>query len=160
MKKTVAVLLVTAMSFGAVSFVMAETDEQMSKEKQVAKKVKARGANEKMMPTPEIQLKRLTKGLLLTAEQQKQIKPMLVEESVALKKIRQDENLSPKQIQVQVESLRTATVAKIQTVLTPDQKEKYDLVSKEIKANKQHRMQENRKTRLGTQADPPKQPVK
>jgi hypothetical protein len=53
--------------------------------------------------------------------------------------------------------LRTETIAKIQTVLTPEQKEKHDLVSKEIQSNKQKRMKANRKSRLGTQADPPKQ---
>ena len=85
---------------------------------------------------------------------------MLEEEYVKLKKIRENEDLSPKQIKTQVELLRTDTIAQIQTVLTQEQKEKHDMVSKEIKANKQKRMQENRKARIGTQADPPKQPVK
>lgn len=159
MKKTMAVLLVAAMSLGGVSLAAGETDSQQVKEKAVAKKVKERGAKEKMMPVPEIQLKRLTKGLQLTKAQQKQIRPMLEEEYAKLKTIRQDENLTPKQIQSQVEELRTATVAKMQTVLTPEQKEKLDLVSNEIKANKQKRMQANRKSRLGTNADPPKQAV-
>jgi len=160
MIRTVKVLLVAAMSFGAVSLAVAETGDKAAREKTVTKKVKARGGNEKMMPAPAVQLKRLTKGLQLTAEQQKQIRPMLDEEYASLKKIRQDEDLSPKQIQSQVEALRTATIAKIQTVLTPEQKEKHDIVSDEIKSNKQKRMQENRKTRIGTQSDPPKQSAK
>jgi Spy/CpxP family protein refolding chaperone len=155
MKKILAAVLVAAMTLGAASVIMAETDEKPVKEKTVAKKVKSQGAGARMMPAPEIQLKRLSKGLKLTAEQQNQIKPMLKEEYAKLKEIRQDENLSPKQIKEKVELLRTETVTKIQTVLTPEQKEKYDLVSKEIKANKQQRMQENRKTRIGTKADPP-----
>ena len=108
-----------------------------------------------MLPAPEVQLKRLSEGLQLTDVQQKQIRPMLDEEYASLKVIRQDENLSPKQIQAKVEALRTETIAKIQTVLSPGQKENLDLVSDEVKANKQQRMQENRKTRLGTNADPP-----
>jgi Spy/CpxP family protein refolding chaperone len=134
---------------------MAETDEQAVKEKTVAKKVKAQTSGAKMMPAPEVQLKRLAKGLKLTAEQKKQIRPMLKEEYASLKEIRQDENLSPKQIQAKVEALRTETIAKIQSVLTPEQIEKHNLVSKEIKANKQKRIQENRKDRIGTKADPP-----
>ena len=157
MKKILAVVLAAAIIWGAASAVMAETEEKAVKEKTVAKKVKEYGANEKMLPEPEVQLKRLTKGLQLTAEQQNQIRPMLTEESAKLKEIRQNENLSPKQIQVKVETLRTETIANIQTVLTPEQKEKHDLVSNEIKANKQKRMQENRKARLGTNADPPQQ---
>jgi hypothetical protein len=157
MKKILTVVLVAAMTWGAASVAMAETDEKAVKEKTVAKKVKQVGAKERMLPEPEVQLKRLTKGLQLTAGQQKQIRPMLAEEYASLKQIRHDENLSPKQIQAKVEALRTETIAKIQTVLTPEQKEKHDLVSNEVKANKQKRMQENRKARLGTNADPPKQ---
>lgn len=155
MKRILAAVLVTAMFLGAASVAMAETTEQAVKEKTVAKKVKARAGTAKMMPAPEVQLKRLTKGLELTAEQQQQIRPLLEDEYAKLKEIRQGENLTPKQIQAKVEELRTATVAKIQTVLTPEQKEKHDLISKEIKATKQQRMKENRKARIGTKADPP-----
>lgn len=160
MKKMLAVVLMAALSWSAAAVALAETNEQAVKEKTVAKKVKERGAKERMMPAPEVQLKRLAKGLKLTAAQQKEIKPMLKDEYAKLKEIRQDENLTPKQIQAKVEELRTATVAQIKTVLTPDQSEKYDLISDEIKANKQKRMQENRKNRIGTQSSPPKQNVK
>jgi len=155
MKRILAVLLAAAMLSCLTSVAMAETDVQVDKEKNVAKTVRKRSSSEKMMPEPDMQLKRLTKGLKLSDDQQKQIRPMLTDEYAKLKVIRQDENLSPKQIQAKVEELRTETIAKIQTVLTPEQKEKYVLVSKEIKANKKKRMQENRKNRLGSQPDPP-----
>jgi len=160
MKKILAAVLVVAMSYGAASVAMAQTEEQAVKEKTVAKKVKERGAKERMMPAPEVQLKRLAKGLQLTAEQQKQIRPMLKEEYVKLKEIRQDENLTPKQIPEKVEALRTATAAEIKNVLTPEQREKYDLISKEIKANKQKRIKENRKQLLCSKAEPPSQQPK
>jgi Spy/CpxP family protein refolding chaperone len=155
-----AALLVGALTWCAGAVALAEINEQAVKEKTVAKKVKARGAKERMMPAPEVQLKRLAKGLQLTAEQQKKIRPMLKDEYAKLKEIRQDENLTPKQIQAKVEELRMATVVQIKTVLTPEQSEKYDLISNEIKANKQKRMQENRKNRIGTQSSPPAQNVK
>jgi len=160
MKRILAGVLVAVMSLGGTSVVVAQGEEQAVKEKTVKKKVKAYGAGEKMMPAPEVQLRRLSEGLKLTAEQKEQIRPMLNDEYARLKEIRQDENLSPRQIQEKVEALRTETVARIQSVLTPEQKGKHELISKEIKANKQKRMQENRKARLGTQADPPKQLVK
>lgn len=160
MKRILTGVMVAAMSLGLASVVLAEGDVPAAKEKTVKKRVKEYGAKEKMMPEPEVQLKRLTKGLKLTADQQKQIRPMLKEEYGKLKAIRQDENLSPKQIQERVEALRTETVARIQTVLTPEQKEKHEMISNEIKANKQKRMQENRRSRLGTQANPPQQVVK
>ena len=160
MRRISTVLLISALSMAGASLAIAENGDPAAKESIAAKKVKARGADERMMPEPQVQLNRLSKGLQLTAEQQKQIKPMLEEEYASLKKIREDENLSPKQIQAQIEALRTATVAKVRAVLTPEQAEKYDTVSSEIKSNKQKRMKENRKERLGTKADPPRQVVK
>ena len=106
------------------------------------------------MPAPEVQLKRLASGLVLTAEQQNQIRPLLVEEYAKLKEIRGNEDLSPKQIQMKVEELRTVTIAKMQSYMTPEQKELHGKISKEIKVNKQKRIKENRKARLGTNADP------
>lgn len=153
--KKVLVALMTVSSLCCVTFTaIAEIGGQAVKEKQLAKTVKKISSTERMMPAPEVQLKRLAKGLQLTAEQQNQISPMLKDEYATLKEIRNDDNLSPKQIQAKVEILRMDTFAKIQTVLTPEQKEKHDLVSKEIKSNKQKRIKENRRSRLGTMADP------
>ena len=45
-------------------------------------------------------------------------------------------------------------------ILTPEQKEALDSVSAEIRANKQKRIKENRKERIGTQADSPTLPPK
>lgn len=160
MKRILAVLFAAAMSWCVTSAAIAETDVQAVKEKTLAKQVKKRSSSEKMLPAPEVQLKRLTKGLQLTVEQQKQIRPMLKDEYAQLMEIRKDDNLSPKQIQAKVEALRTETIAKMQAVMTPEQIEKHNLVSKEIKANKQKRIQENRKARLGTNANPPAQPPK
>jgi hypothetical protein len=160
MKRITAVLLAAAMTLCVTSVAMAENNEQAIKEKTVAKTAKKRSAAEKMLPAPEVQLKRLSKGLQLTAEQQKQIAPMLKDEYAQLMEIRKNEDLSPKQIQAKVEELRTATIAKMQTVMTPEQIEKHNLVSKEIKANKQKRIQANRQARLGTKADPPAQQPK
>jgi Spy/CpxP family protein refolding chaperone len=155
MKKIIAVLFAATILWSVTSIAMAETDEQPVKEKNVSKTVRKRVANEKMMPAPDVQLERLTKGLQLTVEQQKTIKPILKDEYDKLKEIRQDDSLSPKQIQEKVEVLRNETVTKMQTVLTPEQKDKYDLVRNEIKVNKQKRIKENRKSRIGTLADPP-----
>jgi periplasmic protein CpxP/Spy len=157
MKGIIAVLLAATISWCVTVVAMAETGEQAAKEKNIAKTVKQSGADERMMPAPEVQLTRLTKGLKLTAVQQEQIRPILADEYAKMKELRQDDNLSPKQIQTKLEALRKETVAKMQTVLTPEQKERLDMVSSEIKANKQKRIQENRKARIGTQEGPPTQ---
>ena len=129
--------------------------EQAAKEKNVAKTVSEVSASEKMLPAPDVQLRRLAKGLGLTGEQQKMIRPLLIEEYATVKEIRQDENLTPKQIQAKVETLRNDTATKIQAVMTPEQREKYDVVRKEIKGNKQKRMRANRSERIGAQPEPP-----
>lgn len=160
MKKVLLTLLVTMITCGLVTAATAQTDEEVVKQKTIAKEVKERSRKEKMLPAPDVQLKRLTGGLKLTAEQQEQIRPVLVDEYAKLKEIRRDENLNPKQIQMKVEELRTATIAKMQSYMTPEQKEKHDLISKEIKANKQKRIKDNRRARIGTNADPPPQSIK
>lgn len=160
MKKILMTLLLTAIWCGLVSGASAQNEEQAVKTKTVTKAVKEKSAKEKMMPAPEVQLKRLTNGLQLTDEQQKQIRPVLEDEYAKFKEIRQDENLSPKQIQKKVEELRTGTITKMQSYMTPEQKEKHDLISKEIKSNKQKRIKDNRKSRIGTKADPPPQSKK
>jgi hypothetical protein len=162
MKKIGTVLCAATLSLCITVIAMAEPSEEVGKEKDIAKTVKQLSSNEKMMPSPDVQLKRLTDGLKLTVDQQKLIKPMLVDEYTKLKKLRQDENLnlSPKQIQAKVETLRNETTTKIQTVLTPEQKEGYEIVRKEIRANKQKRIKENRKNRIGVQAEPPSQQTK
>jgi periplasmic protein CpxP/Spy len=157
MKRIQVAVLAMAMSCCICAIAMAQTNDQAVIEKKVAKKVKSTAGKETMMPAPEVQLKRMTKGLQLTDEQQQQIRPLLEDESAKLKAIRNNENLSPKQIRKQVEEMRSDTNAKIQTYLTPEQKEKHDMVRKEIKAARQKRIKENRKARLGSKADPPQQ---
>jgi len=155
MKKMIATVCAVAMVSCFTSIAFAETGEQAAKQKNVAQSVKLQSSNEKMMPPPEEQLKRLAKGLMLTAEQQAQIRPILVDEFAKLNEFRNDDNLNPNQIQVKIEALRSETVDKMKTFMTPDQKERLDQVSNEIRANKQQRAKENRKARIGTQTDSP-----
>ena len=155
MKSMFALLLVAAMYLGAASTVSAQGDEQVEKAKSVKNTVKIKSGEATMMPAPEVQLQRLTEGLQLTDEQQKQIRPLLEDEYIKLKVIQRDENSSPKQIQKQVEELRGRTIATIHTFMTPEQKKQHVLVSKEIKAKKQLRMRQNRKARIGAEAEPP-----
>lgn len=157
MKRVLALLLVAAGAIGVTSVVKVHAADQPVRSDKSAEQLKPEPGEEKMMPEPEVQLKRLSKGLQLTEDQQKQIKPILDDEYARLKEIRKSEEISPQQIQKKVEESRTGTIAKIKECLTPEQQEKYTKVSKEIKASKQKRMKENRKARIGTQPDPVEQ---
>jgi hypothetical protein len=151
-----AMLLVTISWITVVS--PAKGDGLPIRDERVAEMVKAQVRDEKIMPEPQVQLERLAKGLELTEEQQKQIKPVLDREYARFKEIRHREDMSPKQIQKKIEGLRSDIIDQIQKYLTPEQKEKYDLVNKEIKANKERRIEENRKKRLDIKAEPPEKP--
>lgn len=153
MKKMLAAGLVTTIALGIASFAMAETNDQAIKEKAIAKQVKSKARKERMMPKPEVQLQRMTKGLHLNEEQQGQIRPVLEDEYAKLKEIQNDENLTPKQIRKQVEALRGETATKVQAYLTPEQKAEYELVRKEIRATRDKRMKENRKARINTKTE-------
>lgn len=155
MKNMFAVLLAAAMYLGVASIASAQGDEQLEKAKNVKKTVKFKAGEATMMPAPEVQLQRLAEGLKLTDEQQKQIRPLLEDEYIKLKVIQRNENSSPKQIQKQVEKLRGMTATKMHAFMTPEQIKKHEMVSQEIKANKQLRMRQNRKARIGVEAEPP-----
>jgi len=155
MQRILSVLLAMAISTGTTSGAAAQSDEQMEKERRLSETVKINSMNERMMPQPEVQLSRLTKGLKLTEEQQKQIKPLIENEYAKLNEIRNNEDLSPKKIQKMVEDLRNDTKNKVDRYLTPEQQKYYDLVTKEIKANKQIRVKQNRKDRINFKANQP-----
>ncbi len=155
MKRVLLVLLAMAISTSMTSVATAQSDDQLEKEKRLSETVRINSMNERMMPQPEVQLSRLTKGLKLTEEQQKQIKPLLENEYAKFNEIRNNEDLSPKKIQKMVEDLRNDTKNRIDRCLTPEQQKYYDLVSKEIKANKQIRAKQNRKDRLNSKANKP-----
>lgn len=149
------ILLAVAISTCMTSAANAQSNEQTAKEKRLLETVRINSMNERMMPRPEVQLSRLTKGLNLTEEQQKQIKPLLENEYAKLNEIRTNEDLSPKKIQKMVEDLRNDTKIEIDKYLTPEQQKYYDLVTQEIKANKQLRVKQNRKDRINSKANQP-----
>lgn len=155
MNRNLLILLAVAISTSLASVAAAQGDEPAAKEKRLSETVKMNSMNERMMPRPEVQLSRLTKGLKLTDEQQKQIRPLLENEYARLNEIRNNEDLSPKKIQKMVEDLRNDTKIKVDKYLTPEQQKYYEMVTKEIKANKQLRVKQNRKDRINSKADPP-----
>lgn len=153
MKRTMAVLMVMAFSWSMTSAVSAQSDDQNVQKKTLTETVKSNAANEKMMPAPKVQLERLTKGLKLTEEQQKQIKPIIENEYAKLNEIRHNDEISPKKIQKLVEDLRVETKAKINGFLTPEQRSNYTLVNNEINTTKRQHIKQNRKDRIGTKSD-------
>ena len=75
---------------------------------------------------PDRQLKRMTKTLNLTADQQQQIEPILQDRNSQMKKMRDDTSLSSTQRREQGRTLMQDTNQKIEAVLNDTQKEKFE----------------------------------
>lgn len=76
--------------------------------------------------TPEAWLEHLTRMLNLTTEQQTQIKPILVERDQKMQAIWKDQSLTRAQQREQMMAEGKDSRTKIEAVLNPDQKQKYD----------------------------------
>lgn len=76
--------------------------------------------------SPDRQLQHLTQALNLSADQQAQIKPILVERDHTMHTIWQNQSLTPAQRRDQMMAAMHQSNTKLEAVFTPDQKQKYE----------------------------------
>jgi periplasmic protein CpxP/Spy len=93
------------------------------------------------MINPDQQLEHLTKALNLTSDQQAQIKPILTNQQQQMMQLHQDQSLSREDKMAKGKSLHEDTTSKIEAVLTPDQKQKYEAMQQKMQERMQERMQ-------------------
>ncbi len=86
-------------------------------------------------PSPEHQVKMLTKRLGLNTDQQNQLLPILSDRDQAIQSVRNDSSLSPQDRRAKIRSAREAADSKIQSLLTDAQKDQY----RQLKQQMQHR---------------------
>ena len=79
-----------------------------------------------MRMNAEARLKQLAEALELTEEQKNQIKPILAEEAAALKAVWEDKSLSREDGREKMRAVRDSFAAKIEALLTPEQKTKFE----------------------------------
>lgn len=91
-------------------------------------------------PSPERQLKHLTRALDLTSDQQAQIKPILEEQDQQMKALWQNDSLSRQDRRQQMMQLHRDSKTKIEAVLTDEQKQKYE----QMEQQRRERMQQRR----------------
>lgn len=101
--------------------------------------------------SPERQLKHLTRALDLTAAQQEQLKPILKEQDQKMREIWQSQAQQRRQMREQMMSAAKAGKAKIEAVLTPEQKQKFD----EMIHRRMERMHQWRQDHGGPPPPPP-----
>jgi protein CpxP len=93
------------------------------------------------MMNPDKQLEHLTKTLSLTSDQQTQIKPILENQQQQMMQLHEDQSLSRDDKMAKAKSLHADTTSKIEAVLTPDQKQKYEVMQQQMQERMQQRMQ-------------------
>jgi protein CpxP len=104
------------------------------------------GGHGRHMQDPDHQLQHMTKQLDLSADQQTQIRPILVDRQQKMQALWQNQSLSREDRHTQMESIREDSKAKIEAVLNDQQKQKFEAM--------QDRMREHRGGDQGGDAAP------
>ena len=76
---------------------------------------------------------RLTRQLSLTAEQQSQIKPLLVDRQQKMQALFQEQSLSREDRRARAETIASETKGKIEAVLNDQQKQKYEAMQERMR---------------------------
>jgi NACalpha-BTF3-like transcription factor len=96
-----------------------------------------------MRMDPDQQLQHLTRQLDLSADQQSQIKPILIERQQKMQALFQDPSVAREDRRAKMQSLRQDTRSRIEAVLNDQQKQKFEA------------MQARRRGRGGENGPPP-----
>ncbi len=108
------------------------------------------GGRGRMRMDPDQQLQHMTKQLDLSADQQSQIKPVLVDRQQRMQAVFQDQSLSREDRRAKMQSIRQDAQTKIEAVLNDQQKQKFEAMQERM----QHRRGENGPPPEGSQQQP------
>lgn len=81
---------------------------------------------------PNRQLERMTRELDLTADQQSQIKPILVDRQQKMEALFQDQSASQEDRRAKMQSIRQDSRSRIEAVLNDQQKQKYETMEQNM----------------------------
>lgn len=85
-----------------------------------------------MRMDPDKQLEHMSRALGLSADQQSQIKPLLVERQQKMETIFQDQSTPRQDRRAKMQSIRQDTQSKIDAVLSDQQKQKFDAMQERM----------------------------
>lgn len=91
------------------------------------------------MRSPTDQLRRMTKELNLTADQQSKVKPILVDQRKKMDDVRSDSSLDRRAMRDKMAQIRKDANDQIRALLDDKQKEKLDKIEQEREAQMQNR---------------------
>jgi hypothetical protein len=89
---------------------------------------------------PDRQLEHLTKTLNLSADQQTQIKPILVDRQQKMQALWQDQTLSQQDRHSKAQAIQQDTRTRLEATLNDQQKQQFDEMQAKMQARRQHRM--------------------
>jgi hypothetical protein len=89
---------------------------------------------------PDRQLAHLTKTLNLSADQQTQIKPILLDRQQKMQVLWQDQSLSRQDRRSNAIAIQQDTKTKLEAALNDQQKQQFDQMQAKMQARRQHRM--------------------
>ena len=92
-----------------------------------------------MAMSPDDQLKRMTKDLNLTSDQQTKIKPILVDQQKKMDDLRNDSSLDRQTMRSKMMQIRQDTTDQVRAQLDDKQKEKFDKQQQEREDRMQNR---------------------
>ena len=78
------------------------------------------------MMDPAQQLAGMTKRYNLSADQQNQVKPVLMDQQQRMQSLRLDSSLSPDEKKAKMQSIRSESNSKIEGILNEDQKKQFE----------------------------------
>jgi len=89
---------------------------------------------------PDRQLQHLTKTLNLSADQQSQIKPILVDRQQKMQALWQDQSLSRQDRRSKAMAIRQDSTTKLEAALSDQQKQQFEALQAKMQERRQHRM--------------------
>jgi Spy/CpxP family protein refolding chaperone len=90
---------------------------------------------------PDQQLTRMTQRYNLSADQQTQIKPILVNQQQQMQALRGDSSMSREDRMAKMQSIRSDSTTKIEAILNDDQKKQFEADQQRAEQRMQQRMQ-------------------
>jgi len=112
------------------------------------------GGGHRGMMDPDQQLVSMTKRYNLSADQQSQIKPILVSQEQQRAALRGDSSLSPEDRKEKMQSIRSDSNTKIEAILNDDQKKQFEQDQQRMQKRMQQRGQDGAR---GGDGPPPQQ---
>ncbi len=89
---------------------------------------------------PDRQLEHLTKTLNLSADQQSQIKPLLLDRQQKMQALWQDQSLSQQDRRSKAQAIRQDTTTKLEATLNDQQKQQFEAMRAKMQERHQHKM--------------------